>query len=329
MKPQENQAPVDRSRLLPEYRTLLEEIDALGGPALETLSPQEARADSEVRLALLWGAKDEVAGIENLEIPNGEMKLKARLYRRSDARRTILFFHGGGWMVGSIETHDGPVRTLCNAARANVLSVEYRKAPEAPFPAALEDAEVALLWLRAEGEALGLDAESLILAGDSAGASICASLAIRARDLKIPLAGQVLVYPATDLAGTTASRAEFSNGFSLQQSTMIWFAGNYLSGGTPPSDPRVSPLLAADLSNLAPTLLITADHDPLRDEGRAYAQRLIAAGNDVCYEEWQGTIHGFFIMDRAGKTARKLIGHIGEWAESLWKRHDDAERGGD
>lgn len=329
MKPQENQAPVDRSRLLQEYRTLLEEIDALGGPALETLSPQEARADSEVRLALLWGAKDEVADIENLEIPNGEMKLKARLYRRADARRTILFFHGGGWMVGSIETHDGPVRTLANAARANVLSVEYRKAPEAPFPAAFEDAEAALLWLQENGEVRGLDAGRLILAGDSAGASLCASLAIRARDLGVGLAGQVLIYPATDLSSTTASRAEFASGFSLDQSTMIWFAENYLSGGTPPADPRVSPLLASNLAGLAPTLLITADHDPLRDEGRAYAQRLIAAGNDVCYEEWQGTIHGFFIMDRAGKTARKLIGRIGQWAENLWNRHDYAERGGD
>jgi acetyl esterase len=329
MEPQHKRAPADRSRLLPEYRALLEEQEALGGPAMETLSPQQARADSEIRLALHWGAKDEVARIENLEIPNGDIGLKARLYRVAGTRRTILFFHGGGWMVGSIETHDGPVRTLANAARANVLSVEYRKAPEAPFPAALEDAEAALLWLQANGGVLGLDADRLILAGDSAGASIVASLAIRARDLAVPLAGQVLIYPATDLAGASASRAEFSSGFSLHQSTMVWFAENYLCGGTPPSDPRVSPLLAPDLSRLAPALLVTADHDPLRDEGRSYAQRLIAAGNDVCYEEWQGTIHGFFIMDRAGRTARKLIGRIGEWAESLWNRHDGAERGGD
>jgi acetyl esterase len=231
-------------------------------------------------------------------------------------------------MVGSIETHDGPVRSLANAARANVLSVEYRKAPEAPFPAAFEDAEAALLWLQANGGARNLDAGKLILAGDSAGASLCAALAIQARDLAIPLAGQILIYPATDLSGATESRREFASGFSLQQSTMIWFAENYLAGGTPPSDPRVSPLLASDLSGLAPALLITADHDPLRDEGRAYAQRLIAAGNDVCYEEWRGTIHGFFIMDRAGKTARKLIGRIGKWADRLWDRHDDGERGG-
>ncbi len=329
MEPEHKRAPADRSRLLPEYRALLEEQEALGAPAMETLSPQQARADSEIRLALHWGVKDEVARIENLEIPNGDIGLKARLYRMAGTRRTILFFHGGGWMVGSIETHDGPVRTLANAARANVLSVEYRKAPEAPFPAALEDAEAALLWLQANGGVLGLDADRLILAGDSAGASIVASLAIRARDLAVPLAGQVLIYPATDLAGASASRAEFSSGFSLHQSTMVWFAENYLCGGTPPSDPRVSPLLAPDLSRLAPALLVTADHDPLRDEGRSYAQRLIAAGNDVCYEEWQGTIHGFFIMDRAGRTARKLIGRIGEWAESLWNRHDGAERGGD
>jgi len=329
MEPQEKQAQVDRSRLLPEYRTVLEELDALGGAVMETLPPLQARADSEMRLALHWGEKDKVSGIDDLEIPNGDTRLKARLYRMAGRKRTILFFHGGGWMVGSIETHDGPVRALANAARANVLSVEYRKAPEAPFPAAFEDTEAALLWLQENGKARGLDADRLILAGDSAGASLCASLAIRARDLGVGLTGQVLVYPATDLSGMTTSRAEFASGFSLHQSTMIWFAENYLSGGTPPADPRVSPLLASDLTGLAPALLITADHDPLRDEGRAYAQRLIAAGNDVCYEEWQGTIHGFFIMDRAGKSARKLIGRIGEWAESLWNRYDDAERGGD
>ncbi len=328
MERQENRSRVDRSRLLPEYRTLLEEQDALGGPAMETLTPQQVRADSETRLALHWGAKDAVSGIEDLEIPSGDVRLKARLYRVAGTARTILFFHGGGWMVGSIETHDGPVRSLANAAHANVLSVEYRKAPEAPFPAACEDSEAALLWLQGNGGALALDAGKVILAGDSAGASLCASLAIRARDLAIPLAGQVLIYPATDLSGVTGSRQKFASGFSLQQSTMIWFAEHYLSGGMLPSDPRVSPLLASDLSRLAPTLLITADHDPLRDEGRAYAQRLIAAGNDVCYEEWQGTIHGFFIMDRAGKTARKLIGRIGEWAKSLWDRHDDGERSG-
>ncbi len=327
MERQENRSRVDRSRLLPEYRTLLEEQDALGGPAMETLTPQQARAASETRLALHWGAKDVVSGIEDLEIPSGDVRLKARLYRVAGTARTILFFHGG-WMVGTIETHDGPVRSLAKAAHANVLSVEYRKAPEAPFPAACEDSEAALLWLQGNGGALALDAGKVILAGDSAGASLCASLAIRARDLAIPLAGQVLIYPATDLSGVTGSRQKFASGFSLQQSTMIWFAEHYLSGGMLPSDPRVSPLLASDLSRLAPTLLITADHDPLRDEGRAYAQRLIAAGNDVCYEEWQGTIHGFFIMDRAGKTARKLIGRIGEWAKSLWDRHDDGERSG-
>ncbi len=328
MERQENRSRVDRSRLLPEYRTLLEEQDALGRPAMETLTPRQARADSETRLALHWGAKDVVSGIEDLEITSGDIRLKARLYRVAGTARTILFFHGGGRMVGTIETHDGPVRTLAKAAHANVLSVEYRKAPEAPFPAAFEDAEAALLWLQGNGGALALDAGKVILAGDSAGASLCASLAIRARDLAIPLAGQVFIYPATDLSGVTGSRQKFASGFSLQQSTMIWFAEHYLSGGMLPSDPRVSPLLASDLSRLAPTLLITADHDPLRDEGRAYAQRLIAAGNDVCYEEWQGTIHGFFIMDRAGKTARKLIGRIGEWAKSLWDRHDDGERSG-
>ena len=314
---------IDRSRLRPEFRSMLEEQDALHTPPMETLPPQQARADSEVRLTNHWGAKDAVAGIEDLEIDSGGTSVRARLYRTAASNRTILFFHGGGWMVGGLETHDGPVRALVNAAGANVLSVEYRKAPEAPFPAAFDDAEASLQWMLTNGGERKLDANALILAGDSAGASICAALAIRARDLGIKLAGQILIYPATDLVGTTPSRAAFARGFGLENATMVWFADHYLSGRTPPTDPRVSPLRAEDLSRLAPALLITADHDPLRDEGRAYAQRLIAAGNNVCYEEWQGTIHGFFIMDRAGKTARALISRMGEWADNLWNRHDD------
>lgn len=310
----------DRSRLRPELRRMLEEADLLAAPPPESMTPQQARAASEIRLSDHWGEKDAIASVETFEIESGAARVRARLYRTEGTANTILFLHGGGWVVGSIETHDGPVRALARAARANVLSVEYRKAPEAPFPAGVDDAEAALDWLRAHGEAKGFAGDRLILAGDSAGATISAVLAIRARDRGIPLAGQVLIYPATDLANSTASRREFAEGFSLHASTMEWFARQYLSGGTAPTDPGVSPALAEDLSGLAPALLVTADHDPLRDEGRAYAQRLIAAGNDVCYEEWRGTVHGFFIMDRATPAARELIAHIGGWANSLWRK---------
>jgi len=299
---------------------MLEEADALALPPTESMTPQQARVASEIRLSDHWGEKDAIASIETFEITSGAARVRARLYRTGGTVNTILFLHGGGWVVGSIDTHDGPVRALARATGANVLSVEYRKAPEAPFPAGIDDAEAALNWLRAHAEEKGFAGDRLILAGDSAGATIAAVLAIRARDRGIPLAGQVLIYPATDLANSAASREEFAEGYSLHATTMEWFARHYLSGGMAPTDPGVSPALAKDLSGLAPALLVTADHDPLRDEGRAYAQRLIAAGNDVCYEEWRGTVHGFFIMDRTTPAARELIARIGEWANSLWRR---------
>jgi acetyl esterase len=311
----------DRSRLLPELREMLDAADALDAVPMEKMSPQQARAQSEIRLSGHWGEKDDVTSADTFDIPSGSARIRARLYRWAGTAKTIVFFHGGGWMVGSLETHDGPARALVHAAAANVLSVEYRKAPEDPFPAGLNDAESALRWLLDNGGTCGLDADRIIVAGDSAGASIAAALAIRMRDCDMPLFGQALIYPATDLANDTPSRRQFAEGYSVSGSTLRWFAEHYLSAGTLATDPYASPLLARDLSHLPPTLLITADHDPLRDEGRAYAQRLIAAGNDVCYEEWRGTVHGFLIMDRTTAASRKVIARIGEWANSLWNTH--------
>lgn len=311
--------PADRSRLRAELRRMLEEADASGDPRTENLSPDQARIAAEAWLAAAWGDKDAVDTVEDLVITDRTGDLRARLYRSDDNAGTVLFFHGGGWVLGSLDTHDGPLRALVKSARANILSVEYRKAPEAPYPAALQDAERALLWLREIGPSKGLSAERIIVAGDSAGATISAVLSIRARQLNIALDGQVLVYPATDLTGGTASRDQFASGFFLDRATMDWYVAHYLSGGVAPEDPGVSPLLTEDLCGLPPTLLVTADHDPLRDEGRAYAQRLIAAGNDVCYVEWRGVTHGFFNMGATTPEARRLIARIGTWVNQIWR----------
>ena len=311
--------PVDRSRLRAELRRMLEEADASGDPRTENLSPDQARIAAEAWLSAAWGDKDAVDTVEDLVITDWAGDLRARLYRSDDNAGTVLFFHGGGWVLGSLDTHDGPLRALVKSARANILSVEYRKAPEAPYPAALQDAERALLWLREIGPSKGLSAERIIVAGDSAGATISAVLSIRARQLNIALDGQVLAYPATDLTGGTASRDQFASGFFLDRATMDWYVAHYLSGGVAPEDPGVSPLLTEDLCGLPPTLLVTADHDPLRDEGRAYAQRLIAAGNDVCYVEWRGVTHGFFNMGATTPEARRLIAHIGTWVNQIWR----------
>ncbi|WP_258158166.1 alpha/beta hydrolase [Rhizobium sp. TH2] len=311
---------VDRSRLRPEIRRMLEEADRLGAKPVEEQTPVEARASSEVRLGNHWGVKDAFEAIETFTIAGEGYALPVRLYLNPESSNTILYFHGGGWVVGSLETHDGALRALALAARANILSVEYRKAPEAPFPAGLDDAERALRWLRKNGEARSLDAGRVIAAGDSAGASIASALAMRARDAGAPLFGQVLVYPATDLVNPTESRAAFALGYSLNKTTLDWFAAQYLAAGVSADHPEVSPLLATDHAGLPSTLLITADHDPLRDEGRAYAAALIKAGNQVTYEEWRGVVHGFMIMDRTTPAARQLIGVIARWCNELWSR---------
>lgn len=297
---------------------MLEAAEALGGKPIEEQTPEEARASSEIRISSQWGSKDALDGIETFRIPSGATTIPVRLYRSAGTARTILYFHGGGWVVGSLETHDGMLRAMTLATGANILSVEYRKAPEAPFPASLEDAEAALSWLDAEADARGLDTQRLVVMGDSAGASIAAALSVRARNRGRPLFGQVLVYPATDLAHTSESREQFAFGFLLNRTSLDWFTQHYVAGGVPATDPELSPLLMDDLGGLPPTLLVTADHDPLRDDGRRYAAKLIGAGNDVAYIEWRGAVHGFMMMDRFTPASRKLIGRIAEWCNRLW-----------
>lgn len=309
----------DRSRLRPELRAMLEEADQSGAIPVTKMDAKDARAAAEVDIPNLWGIKDNVDAIEDFTVQSGSTEIKARLYRAATAN-TILFFHGGGWVLGSIETHDGAVRALVNAAKANVLSIEYRKAPEHVFPGAIEDAEAALDWFFSNASAKGLAGDRLIVAGDSAGANIAAVLAIKARDRNVPLLGQVLIYPATDLANRAPSHQQFSQGFFLDSAIMDWYANQYLCEDTDRAHPDVSPMFVESLERIASAYIATADHDPLRDEGRAYAQRLIAAGNDVCYEEWRGTVHGFFNMDRNTPAARQIIARIGEWANSVWSR---------
>jgi len=271
----------DRSRLRPELRLMLEAAERAGTLSNDQLGVIKARAASELGLAGHWDLPDELPTPRTFTL--GDPAFRCRLYRGGSSTGTILFLHGGGWVVGSLDTHDGAARALAKAAGCNLLSVEYRKAPEQPFPAGLDDAETALRWIIAEGVGLGLTSERIILAGDSAGANLAAALALRARAAGIRLGGQMLIYPATDLA-----------------------------------HPEASPLLAPDLSGLCPTLLVTADHDPLRDEGRAYAARLAEAGNAVTFHEWPGATHGFMIMAGVTPAARELIGVMGYWARQVW-----------
>jgi acetyl esterase len=233
----------------------------------------------------------------------------ARLYRPESATGgALLYLHGGGWAIGSIETHDGLCRELANGSGATVLSVDYRLAPEHPVPAALDDCDAAWHWLRNASDELGLDLDRVALAGDSAGGALAAGLALRLRDRREPPARlQALVYPCVDPALDSASAVEFARGYRLTRANMRWFWRAYLGGAEP--TPEAAPALAENLHDLPPALVITASHDVLRDEGEAYAARLRAAGVPTELVRVKGTLHGFlrFAEWPAAQETRALL----------------------
>src|SRR4051794_34932016 len=240
--------------------------------------------------------------------------LAARVYRMSDEKSpTVVFFHGGGWVAGDLETHDRQARLLAIETGAVVVSVDYRRPPETRFPGAFEDAFAAVRDVIARIAEFGGDPARVGVAGDSAGGNLAATVALACRDAGIKIAGQLLVYPVTDVAGSYAdaemnarfpSRAENAEGYFLSRAVMQWFAGHYLEDATHGTDWRVSPLRAKSLAGLAPAVVCTAWFDPLRDEGKAYADALAAAGVPTKYHEGLGLIHGYFGLGDAAPVAR-------------------------
>ena len=303
---------VDRRGLRPELRDLMEAADASGLPTLDRMTPAEGRASAEAGIPDLWGPLETVASITDLNLETPMARLPVRLYRPAEPRGTVLFFHGGGWVIGSLATHDGGCRRLANAIPANVLSIEYRKGPEHPFPAAVVDADASLDWLLANGARLGLDTSAIVVAGESAGATLAAVVARHARDRGILLAGQALVYPPTNPRMNTQSYDDNAVGFNLTRAAMGWFYDHYVDGADR-AHPDAAPLMAGDLARLAPAYLVTVEFDPLRDEGRAYAARLIEAGNDVTYIEWPGLLHGVWVMNAVTPATGEVIGATARW----------------
>lgn len=304
---------VDRTGMLPELRAMLEDLDQQPAADIMTVAPVDERAASEVRLRELWGEAEGVAEIRELTMVSAGQTLRMRLYRPATrGPGTVLFLHGGGWVVGSLDTHDGSVRALANRVGSDVLSVEYRKAPEHPFPACIIDGGTALDWLLASGPIEGLDVSRVVVCGESAGGTLAAVVARHARDRRIPLAGQALIYPPTDAAMDTRSYRDFASGYYLSADAMRWFYSHYVSRDQM-THPDASPLRATDLSGLAPAFVATAGFDPLRDEGRAYAAKLIEAGNDVTYREIAGAVHGLWIMNGKTPATGALIAETAEW----------------
>ena len=281
----------------------------------DTMTPQSARdALRALAASRAHVPPPPVESANDIEVKGAAGPLAARVYRVSrETSPTVVFFHGGGWVAGDLETHDRQARLLAVEAGAVVVSVDYRRPPEARFPGAFEDSFAAVRDVIARIAEFGGDATRIGVAGDSAGGNLAAATAIACRDAGIDLAAQLLVYPVTDVAGGFAdaeenarfpSRAENAEGYFLTRAAMQWFAGHYLGDPSHGADWRGSPLRAKSHAGLAPATVCTAWFDPLRDEGKAYADALRAAGVPTKYHHGAGLIHGYFGLGEASQAAR-------------------------
>lgn len=292
--------------------------------ALESSPPMETMAVDQLRASMVFPPPEKrapVGEVVELTIPCPTHDMAARLYRPPTATRTGLtvFFHGGGFVIGNLETHDHVCRDLCLHSGAAVLSVDYRLAPEYKFPAAPDDCLHAVRWARDNARSLGVDGSRLVLAGDSAGGTLAAVTALRLRNEGGPaVIGQVLVYPVTDYhTPPTGSYIQNQAGYSLTRAAMIRFWDDYLAHAEDAAHPHASPLRAGDLSGLPPALVLSAEFDPLRDEGEAYAHRLLDAGVPVTLWRHSGLIHGFFRMAALSTQAKAALARTGAWIRRL------------
>jgi acetyl esterase len=315
--------PVD-----PQMQAVLERAAKAALPPFHTLSAAEARRLYKETRAALAPAVPAVAAVRELAAPGPAGPVPLRLYRGAGTEAgsllpALVFFHGGGWTIGDLDTHDIVCRTLANRARCAVIAVDYRMGPEHKFPSAVEDCIAVTRWVAQQGAALGVDAARIAVGGDSAGGNLAAVVAIALRDAGgPPLVFQALVYPATDQRMDSASHAKFGEGYLLTRNNVLWFRDNYLRP-VDYDDWRASPIRAPDLARLPPAHIITAGYDPLLDEGRAYSDRLVAAGVPVMYECFEGMAHGFLTMGGAVAAANHALYRLGQSLAQAFKQKRD------
>ena len=301
----------------PQAKAVIDLVIKSGRPPFHKLSPKDARQMYRDTRPASTPPAPEIGAVRDLTAESAAGPIPLRLYRPhgvppARALPALVYFHGGGWVIGDLDTHDVFCRQITAGAGISVIAVDYRVAPEHRFPAAADDAWAATRWIAAHGADLGIDAGRLAVGGDSAGGNLAAVVALQARDQRGPsIAFQVLLYPVTDVAAEAQSYADFADDFMLTRDSMRWFIAQYL-GGSPreATDWRVSPLRAPSLAGVAPALVVTAGFDPLRDEGDAYARRLREAGvrvDAVCYG---GMIHGFAPMGRLIETGNRAVAHV-------------------
>ena len=292
--------------LTPAMRDLLRRMKRADRPPFHALTPQQARAAYEDGSKVLELPRHVLTRVENFSIPMRDgHALPALLYAPSNEKLpALLYFHGGGFTIGSIATHDGLCRQLCHLAGCAVVSVDYRLAPEHKFPTAANDAWDALQWLAIQAPELGLDARHLAVGGDSAGGTLAAMCAILARDTRLPLALQLLFYPGCAAHQDTPSHRKFAKGFVLQDADINWFFNHYVRNPADRDDWRFAPLNAVNVDDVAPAWFGLAECDPLIDEGVMYADKLRASGVPVDLEIYRGVTHEFIKMGRVIPEAR-------------------------
>lgn len=284
--------------LHPQAQAFLDQMQALGRPSLAEMAVPDARAMAK-QMAQILPRGPEVASVTDLSVDGAGGPIPIRLYRPegTSPMQALVWFHGGGFVIGGVDEADSVCRQLVSESGIVVASVDYRLAPEHPYPAAADDSFAATSWLSANAANLGLDAARLAVGGDSAGGNLAAVVSLRARDEgRPPIAFQLLVYPVTDATMSRESYKQNGEGYFLTTDAMRWFLDRYLPDPSDRTDPYAAPLAAKDLSGLPPALVITAEYDPLRDEGEAYGARLREAGVLTTVSRYEGMMHGFFTM---------------------------------
>jgi acetyl esterase len=306
----------------PEVGALLDELIAAGRPSSRTLPLPDGRRNFDEMIEPLTD-HPEVGAVEDRAIPVGGRDVPVRIYRPAEPARAgvAVFFHGGGWVFGDLDSHDGVCRSITSNSGITTVAVHYRRAPEHPFPAAVDDAVGVVRWLAAHGDEIGVDTGPLAVVGDSSGANLAAAVSLVLRDDgDSPVAFQALLYPVTDPAMDTESYRENADDPFLSADEMIWYWAQY-GDGKAPDDPRAALSMATDLSGLPPAYLLTAGFDPLRDEGRAFGEALRRAGVPVSASEYQDMPHGFLLF--AGRLSRAQEG-LAEVANAIVTGLEDA-----
>src|SRR3974390_2588185 len=306
----------------PDAAAVYRAFQEAGRPPYETLTAPEAREFYMAARLVSNPDPPELRSVEPLSIPAPHGAIPARIYTPKKLRKTnglapcLVFFHGGGWVIGNLDTHDVVCRQLAAEGELIVISVDYRLAPEHKFPAAVDDSIIATKWIAANAARLGIDASRLLVGGDSAGGNLAAVVSLAARDDGRPdIAGQLLIYPSTDMSRKHASHKQPETSILLTHSVIGWFLNHYL-GDADITDWRASPALAQSLASLPPAYVLTVGGDPLRDEGDEYAARLKEAGVGVTYRHFAGQFHGFFTMGKLLNQANVAVSEIATWLKA-------------